>query len=70
MPLVPLSLTRYVDNKILLSDDTTEDIFIAEFDMDRIRDYRKKETWGNAYRKVNAYGSLLDIEIKEPFIRK
>lgn len=60
----------YVDNKILLADDTTEDIFIAEFDMDRIRDYRKRETWGNAYRKVNAYGSLLDIEIKEPFIRK
>lgn len=47
-----------------------QEILIAEFDMDKIRDYRKKETWGNAYRKVNAYENLLDSEIKEPFIRK
>lgn len=59
----------YVDNKIFMADDKNEGIFIVEFDMGSIREYRKNETWGNAYRKVNSYCSLLDKEVKEPFIR-
>ncbi len=60
----------YVDNAIVIADDTSEEIIIAEFNIDSIRAYRKSETWGNAYRKVNTYGDLLSDEVKEPFIRK
>ena len=37
-----------LDNIIVKADDMSEDILIAEFDMNRIRTYRERETWGNA----------------------
>ncbi|MFZ2539300.1 MAG: carbon-nitrogen hydrolase family protein [Oscillospiraceae bacterium] len=60
----------YADNTIVVADDTSEKIVIAEFNIDKIRDYRKNETWGNAYRKVDTYGDLLSDGVKEPFLRK
>ena len=61
---------RCVDNTVLLADDMTEGIFYADFDMDLIRDYRNREMMGNTFRKVDAYGILLDKTIREPFIRQ
>ena len=58
-----------LENTLVKADDILEDILIAEFDMDRIRAYRERETWGNAYRKPAAYGDLVLFEVKEPFIR-
>ena len=60
---------NYQDNTIVSADDTSEDILIAEFDMDKIRAYREHETWGNAYRKPAAYSDLIRFEVKKPFIR-
>lgn len=60
---------KYIDNKIISANDIKEDIIIAEFDLESIRNYRKSETWGNAYRKVKAYEDLLDSKVEEPFIR-
>lgn len=61
---------KYVDNVIIKADDVSEDIFIAAFDLDKIRDFRRHETWGNAYRKPYAYSDLVSPEVKEPFIRR
>ena len=58
-----------VDNTILLADDCSEGIFYAEFDMDKIRNYRSREMMGNTFRKVQAYEELLNSTIQEPFIR-
>lgn len=58
-----------LDNVIIKADDVLEDILIAEFDMDRMRAYRERETWGNAYRKPEAYADLVRFEVKAPFIR-
>ena len=41
----------------------------AEFDMDNIRSYRKRETWGNAYRRPKAYDALISTDVDEPFVR-
>ena len=60
---------KCIDNTVLLADDKTEGIFYAEFDMEAIREYRSREMLGNTFRKPNAYGELLQKEIKEPFIR-
>lgn len=60
---------KCVDNTILLADDKTEGIFYVEFDMEAIREYRSREMLGNTFRKPDAYGELLQKEIKEPFIR-
>ncbi len=58
-----------VDNTILMADAYTDDIFLAKFDMDRLRTYRSREMMGNTYRRVNAYAPLLDAEIEAPFVR-
>lgn len=58
-----------LDNTLLLADDDIEDICLAEFDLTSIREYRGKEVWGNAYRNVEAYGPLLDPEVRKPFRR-
>lgn len=59
----------YQDPTILMASEE-EDILMAEFPMEEIREYRKKETWGNAYRKTGAYEKLLDPAVEEPFIRE
>ena len=46
-----------------------EGIFLADFDLDRLRTYRDKETWGNAYRKPGAYGLLTSNDVEPPFER-
>ncbi|MGN0167073.1 MAG: carbon-nitrogen hydrolase family protein [Acetatifactor sp.] len=46
-----------------------EEIYLAEFDMDMIREYRRNEVHGNAYRHPKKYHALVEEEIREPFIR-
>lgn len=46
-----------------------EGIYLADFPLDEIRDYRKQEIHGNAYRRPDRYGLLISGEIEEPFIR-
>lgn len=48
----------------------SEGVYLAQFDLDRLRAYRKRETWGNAFRKPRAYGLLTSLEVETPFIRK
>jgi predicted amidohydrolase len=54
---------------LIIEAGEAEGIYMAEFDIDKIREYRKKEVWGNAYRKPKKYSLLISENIKEPFIR-
>lgn len=54
----------------LVEADGSEGIFMAEFDMDMLRAYRKKEVHGNAYRRPEKYGALIEEKVLEPFIRE
>ena len=47
----------------------TEGIHLAKVDLDALREYRQKESWGNAFRKPNRYHLLVSGETREPFIR-
>ncbi|MBR4875019.1 MAG: carbon-nitrogen hydrolase family protein, partial [Clostridia bacterium] len=47
-----------------------EGIYMACFDMDMLRDYRSREVHGNAYRRPELYGALVENKIESPFIRK
>ena len=53
----------------ILEADGAEGIYIAEFDMDMLRDYRRNEVHGNAYRRPEKYSLLTEERIDEPFIR-
>lgn len=50
--------------------DEKEGVFIAELDFDMLRKYRSDEVHGNAYRRPQKYGMLLNEEISAPFIRE
>lgn len=53
----------------ILEADENEGIFIARFDLDMIREYRKSEVHGNAYRRPSLYKALCDTKVDEPFTR-
>lgn len=46
-----------------------EGIYLANFSIDELRDYRKREVHGNAYRHPEKYKMLIDKKIEVPFIR-
>lgn len=46
-----------------------EGIYPATFDLDQLRDYRRSETWGNAFRRPAMYGALSDSAVRDPFVR-
>ena len=46
-----------------------EGIYLADFPMDEIREYRSREIHGNAYRHPEKYRLLIAEQIEEPFIR-
>lgn len=54
---------------LFVADATSEKIYMAEFDMDAIRDYRSSEMMGNTFRKVKAYAGFLDNVVDPPFVR-
>ena len=53
----------------LVQADGREGIYMAEFDLERLRAYRLDEVWGNAYRKPGRYGLLTSEAVEPPFIR-
>lgn len=54
---------------LLLDAGEEEGIYLADFPMDEIRQYRSREVQGNAYRRPGLYGMLAEEGIQEPFVR-
>ena len=54
---------------LIIEAGEDEGIYVAEFDMDRIRAYREREVWGDAFRKPRSYGPLTSLEADHPFTR-
>jgi N-carbamoylputrescine amidase len=46
-----------------------EDVYLATFDMESLRAYRERESWGNAYRRPRLYRKLTDTDVQPPFVR-
>lgn len=46
-----------------------EGVYVATFDIEGIRAYRERESWGNAYRRPRLYGALSAAEVAPPFVR-
>ena len=53
----------------ILQADGREGVYIAELDLEQLREYRKSEVHGNAYRRPSRYALLTDETVREPFIR-
>ena len=57
-------------NMCILEADDGEGIYIAELDMDMLRNYRENEVHGNSYRHPRKYGMLVEEKIEYPFVRE
>jgi len=55
---------------LIIEAGEREGIYIADFPIDEIREYRSREIHGNAYRHPRKYKMLITESIEEPFIRK
>jgi len=47
-----------------------EGIYLADLDLNRLRAYRNKEVWGNAFRRPRLYGPLVEESVLPPFRRR
>lgn len=54
---------------LLLETPEEEGIYLAEFDLDAMRDYRSREVHGNAYRRPSKYRLLSEEKVAPPFLR-
>lgn len=55
---------------LLVEAGEAEGIYLAQFDLQMLRDYRQNETWGNAFRKPKTYQALVNVDVNIPFKRK
>lgn len=55
---------------LIIEAGEREGIYMADFPIDEIREYRSREVHGNAYRHPQKYKLLISESIEEPFIRK
>jgi N-carbamoylputrescine amidase len=56
-------------NTLIVEAGESEDVYLATFDIDSIRAYRERESWGNAYRRPRFYGTLTATKVEPPFVR-
>ena len=68
-PIVRNINKHELDSELLVMNDE-ESIKTVQFNMSEIREYRNRETLGDAYRKPNVYKLLIKNKVQEPFIRK
>ena len=53
----------------LLEAPEEEGVYLAELDLALLREYRRSEVHGNAYRRPLLYSKILDTAVEEPFVR-
>jgi len=53
----------------LVQAGADEGVYLASFDLDALRDYRTRETWGAAFRRPASYGVLTSGDVPETFVR-
>ena len=68
-PIVRNVNLHELNSQLLLMEDK-EEIQVVEFNMSEIREFRRRETLGDAYRKTYAYKPLLQNDVAEVFKRE
>ena len=54
---------------LVIEAGEAEGVYLATFDLDAIRAYRQRETWGDAFRRPGLYAALASLEVAPPFLR-
>ena len=53
----------------ILEAGEEEGMYLAQLDLELLRSYREKEVHGNAFRRPNKYGILVQEKKEKPFVR-
>jgi N-carbamoylputrescine amidase len=53
-------------DNLVISAGEEEEIVLARFDLDALREYRSRETFGNAFRRPSRYAALTSRSVKGP----
>jgi len=53
----------------ILQAGEEEGVFVAQLDLAQLREYRKSEVHGNAYRRPDKYSILTENKVEQPFVR-
>jgi len=56
-------------NTLIVEAGESEGVYLASFDLNSIRAYRERESWGNSYRRPRFYGALTVERFEPPFVR-
>lgn len=54
---------------LIIEAGEAEGVYLAEFDLDKIRTWREHEVWGNAFRRPGRYALLTSTVVEPLFIR-
>lgn len=54
---------------LVIEAGEAEGVYLATFDLDVIREHRRRETWGNAFRHPRRYAALTSLDVRPPFVR-
>ncbi len=57
-------------DQLVLEADGGEGVYLATLSLDALREYRRRETMGDAYRKPTAYRRLLSNEVCVPVFKR
>jgi predicted amidohydrolase len=68
-PEVYMQIDGAARDPLVIEAGESEGIYLAAFDLDRLRAYRAREVWGNAYRKPRRYTLLNALDVHKPFTR-
>lgn len=55
---------------VVVKSKENEGVYLANFDLEAMREYRESQTWGNAFRKPRRYHDLISTMVNPPFVRK
>src|SRR5713226_6496940 len=66
----PIAFTEHGSrDSLVVEAGEQEGVYLASFDLEAIREYRARESWGNAFRKPHRYGLLVEQRVEDPFVR-
>jgi N-carbamoylputrescine amidase len=54
---------------LVIEAGEAEGVYLARFDLDELRAWRQRETWGNAFRRPHRYTALTNAGVAPPFVR-
>lgn len=54
---------------LLVEAGESEGIYLATFDLEALRAHRRRNTWGNTFRRPHRYHRLTSLSIEPPFVR-